>query len=139
MSAPRPITNLPTLLRSLRPVVNPGVYVFTCPLPTALIDPALVIASIREPEGLSLILREDHALRLGISSTFRCAWITLTVPSALDAVGLTAAISSALSAAGIPANVVAGMHHDHLFVPLSDEDRALEVLHRLSTEPASSR
>jgi len=35
---------------------------------------------------------------------------------ALSAVGLTAVFAGALAAAGISANVVAGFHHDHVFV-----------------------
>jgi hypothetical protein len=58
--------------------------------------------------------------------------ITLRVHSALDGVGLTAAFSSELAAAGISCNVVAGYHHDHIFVPDADADRAMAALHALS-------
>jgi hypothetical protein len=54
--------------------------------------------------------------------------ITLTVPSALDGVGLTAAVATALADAGIPCNVVAAFHHDHLFVPAAMAKRAVRVL-----------
>ena len=43
-------------------------------------------------------------------------WITLRVHSALDAVGMTAAFSVALAVAGLSVNVVAGLHHDQVFV-----------------------
>ena len=61
-----------------------------------------------------------------------CAWITLTVHSSLEGVGLTAAVSRALAEADISCNVVAAFHHDHLFVPLKDADRAMKVLRTLS-------
>ena len=51
-------------------------------------------------------------------------WIALRVPSELDAVGLTAAFSAALAVAAISANVVAGLHHDHVFVPAGRAGRA---------------
>lgn len=57
--------------------------------------------------------------------------------SALDGVGLTAAFSSELAGAGISCNVVAGYHHDHLFVPEADAERALAVLRGLSARHRS--
>jgi uncharacterized protein len=63
---------------------------------------------------------------------FTAAWITLNVHSDLAAVGLTAAFSGALGQAGISCNVVAGVHHDHLFVPIDQAQRAMEALHALS-------
>ena len=57
-----------------------------------------------------------------------CVWITLTIHSSLEAVGLTAAVSSALTEANISCNVVAAYYHDHIFVPIADADRAMNVL-----------
>ena len=85
--------------------------------------PADVFAIIREDEGLSAIMP-------GEGGDF--ARITLMVHSALEGVGLTAAVSGALAAAGIACNVVAGFHHDHLFVPWQRREEALAVLQRLS-------
>ena len=48
--------------------------------------------------------------------------------SALAAVGLTAAIATALAKVGISANVIAGYHHDHIFVPWSRRYEALAIL-----------
>ena len=48
------------------------------------------------------------------------------------ALGLTAAFATALTKAGISANVVAAFHHDHIFVPERDAERALETLRALS-------
>jgi len=58
-------------------------------------------------------------------------WLTLSVQSSLEAIGLTAAVSAALTAAGIPCNVLAGTYHDHLLVPESlaaDAERLLTAL-----------
>ena len=55
----------------------------------------------------------------------------MQVHSALDAVGFTAAFSRALSDAGIPSNVVAAHYHDHVFVPATDAERAMQALRAL--------
>ena len=71
--------------------------------------------------------------RYQLSYEYVAAWITLQIHSALDAVGLTAAISRRLTDEGISCNVVAGYHHDHLFVAVEDADRALRALSALSS------
>ncbi|HCH64870.1 MAG TPA: acetyltransferase, partial [Deltaproteobacteria bacterium] len=73
----------------------------------------------------------------GLSVLFRAAWITLTVHSDLQAVGLTAAVASALTAVGVSCNVVAGAHHDHLFVPEGMADRAMAALRDLQEASAA--
>jgi hypothetical protein len=60
------------------------------------------------------------------------SWITLTVHSSLEAVGLTAAFSTALGDAGISCNVLTGLHHDHVLVPVGRRDDAVTVLRELS-------
>jgi SAM-dependent methyltransferase len=65
------------------------------------------------------------------------ACLTLTVPSALDGVGLTAAVAAALAARGIPANVVAALRHDHVFVPEAMAGAALDALHARAAEAAA--
>jgi len=86
---------------------------------------------VREAEGLTLVLPVEQAAAVGLSGTFRCRQITLRVQSALDAVGLTAAFATALGNEGISCNVVAGFHHDHLFVPVADAERAISALEAL--------
>jgi hypothetical protein len=49
----------------------------------------------------------------------------------LPAGGLAAAVSGALAAAGIACNVVAAVHHDHLFVPQDRAAEAMEILRAL--------
>lgn len=83
------------------------------------------IATMREAEGPTVVIAEAAALARGWPVAFRSAWITLRVHSDLAAVGLTAAFSRALRDAGISCNVIAGVHHDHLFVPV---DRAADAM-----------
>lgn len=60
------------------------------------------------------------------------ARVTLSVHSALAAVGLTAAVADVLAARAIPANVVAGYYHDHIFVPYKQRFDALDALQSLA-------
>ncbi|MFC3615946.1 ACT domain-containing protein [Lutimaribacter marinistellae] len=89
-------------------------------------------ASVAEEEGMSLIVPLSHAPDKALP--MRC--ITLRVNSALDGVGLTAAVSGALARADIPANMVAGLHHDHVFVPTEAADKALDILRNLQESGA---
>lgn len=123
------IRDLDILLREMRPALHDGDYVFCC-LPTQEAEEhiGLALCLFRETEGVTLILERTHAERAGLAfgPVMRC--ITLTVHSALEAVGLTAAVSAALTRHGISANVVAAYHHDHIFVPAEDAQRALLAL-----------
>lgn len=123
---------LATLLGSLAPQLNPGTYVFCSLAAGQAPDPQHIIGSFREAEGLSLILAQEQADRLGLDYDYVAAWISLSVHSALSAVGLTAAFAGALAAAGISCNVVAGYYHDHLFVAAADAERAMAVLRQLA-------
>ena len=90
-------------------------------------------ATIEEAEGLTVVLRRADADALGIDYGYVAAWLTLTVHSSLEAVGLTARFASALAAEGIGCNVLAAYHHDHILVDARDRDRALTVLRGLRT------
>lgn len=127
----KPVSNRYRRVRSMDPRRNLGVFVFVSVADPEILRSVDVFATVREREGLSAVLRESDALRLGLPILFRAAWITLTVQSDLHAVGLTAAFSNALGAAGISCNVVAGAYHDHLFVPVARADAALAVLRQL--------
>lgn len=91
------------------------------------------LATIEEAEGTTLVVPVDAVRAAGLPVEFEAAWLTLTVFSALDAVGLTAAFSAALGAVGIPCNVLAGYHHDHLLVPADRADEAITALRSLRT------
>ncbi len=126
--------DLPTLLRALRPQLRPGTYVFTTT--TTVPAGAAPVVTVREDEGLTLVLDQHQADHLGLPYDYAAAWITLRVHSALDAVGLTAAVASTLATAGIACNVVAGYHHDHLFVPAHQAHAALDALNDLAAPDA---
>lgn len=122
------IRDLAALLASLAPTLHEGVYVYTV-VPADVSPSGLApVASVREPEGLTLVVPEAQAVAAGLPVVLRVAWITLTVHSDLQAVGLTAAFAGALGRAGVSCNVVAGAYHDHLFVPVEQAALALAVL-----------
>ena len=116
----------------MRPKLNEGEYVFCALLPSQAIEPADIIGSFKENEGLTVILEKTTADRLGLSYSYIAAWITLTVHSSLEAVGLTAAFSVALAKEGISCNVIAAYYHDHIFVAKDDSLKAMKVLEELS-------
>jgi len=126
--------SLTALLQSLRPVLNPGVFAF-CSLPAGN-EAALpsCLGVFHEAEGTTVIIDEEEAVRRGWPVLFRAAWLTLTVHSELEAVGLTAAVAGALTDAGISCNVVAAVNHDHLFVPAASGESALRVLLKLQQD-----
>ena len=126
-----PLSDLLALLTNMEPVLQPGTYVYVLSDGRADLRDDRVVASMREAEGLSLIVEASYAQQMQLPSRFECAWITLKVHSDLAAVGLTAAFSGALGEAGISCNVVAGLNHDHIFVPVDQAERAMQVLQAL--------
>lgn len=128
-----PVRDLALLLSSMDPVLHDGEFLF-CTLPAGMPMPSQLrpVATISEPEGLTLVLPTAQAANAGLAGTFRCSWITLRVASGLDAVGLTAAVATALTRDGIACNVIAGYHHDHLFVPVDAATSAMAALAALA-------
>lgn len=122
--------DLEKLLSFLQPKLLDDEFVFctTKNISDEAVAQLAPVATYREEEGLSLILTKHAAMQAGFdfSSIFKC--ITLTVHSSLDSVGLTAAVANRLSKYSISANVVAAYYHDHIFVPLSKADHALQLL-----------
>lgn len=125
------LIQLPELLAHLQPTLHEGTYVYATLLPGQAWASGDVVALIQEPEGTSVIVEEARARALGLVPVLRCAWITLAVNSDLEAVGLTAAFSAVLGQAGIGCNVVAGAHHDHIFVPVHQAQAAMTALRQL--------
>ena len=115
------------MIRAMSPRLLPGVFVFRT---VAEPDVARFVREARamfvEDEGVSLVLPGEADDPLAMRQ------ITLEVHSALDGVGLTAAVASALAEQGIPCNMIAGHHHDHVFVPAAVAERAVEVLWQLA-------
>ncbi|MGW2270291.1 ACT domain-containing protein [Streptomyces yangpuensis] len=132
-------SDLRTLLSGMRPELNEGVYVF-CTVPgTTVPAGAAPVATVLEPEGLTLVLRQEDADAAGLAYDYTAGWITLRVHSALDAVGLTAAFATELGAHGLSCNVIAGHHHDHLFVAADRAAEAVALLEDLAVRSGQDR
>ncbi|AUG76943.1 acetyltransferase [Kitasatospora sp. MMS16-BH015] len=127
--------DLRKLLSGMHPVLNPGRYVY-CTLPARVPAGLRPVVTVVEAEGPTVVLAQEEADSLGLPYEYVAAWITLQIHSALAAVGLTAAVATRLADHGISCNVVAGFHHDHLFVAAGDADRAVEALRQLAAEHA---
>jgi hypothetical protein len=122
--------DLARLLVGMSPILDPETYIFVT-VPHGRHRDANPLMRFQEAEGDSLILSQGDADAEKLTGPpFRR--ITLSVHSALEAVGLTAAFSACLTEHGISANVVAGYYHDHIFVPEADADRAMAALQDLS-------
>lgn len=124
--------DLQQLLKSMKPEHNSGDYVFCKVESLEQINLNEVEMFFREKEGITLILKKEIAEILKLEYSVIMAWITLTVHSSLEAVGLTAAFSKALSENGISCNVVAAFYHDHIFVNKKDIGKAMEILSAFS-------
>jgi hypothetical protein len=125
-------TNLSLLLKTMSPKLNEGDFVFCSVADDMQINPADVLGSFREREGLTIIINKNTADSLKLSYTFVASWISLSVHSSLEAVGLTAAFSKALADQGISCNVVAAYYHDHIFVAKNDAEKAMLALRKLT-------
>ena len=112
----------------MKPEHNLGDYVF-CKVETLegiKLDEVEML--FNEKEAITLILKKEIADTLQLEYSVVMSWITLTVHSSLEAVGLTAAFSKALSDKNISCNVVAAYYHDHIFVNKKDMNEAMKVL-----------
>ena len=127
------------LLANLNPTLCPDPWVFTLVAGGApqLPEDHSVFALIREEEGLTAIRRAAPSDDLETLPLF--ARITLQVYSDLEAVGLTAAVSGVLAERNLCANIVAGLNHDHLFVPYGRGDEALQCLKRISAAARAAK
>ncbi|MBC7845931.1 MAG: ACT domain-containing protein [Flavobacterium sp.] len=120
------------LLKSMKPVHNSGEYVFCESKNLENINLEEIEMLFREKEAITLILKREIADKLILDYSFIASWITLSVHSSLEAVGLTAAFSKALADDGISCNVVAAFYHDHIFVDQKDVNKAMMILNTFS-------
>ncbi|WP_175409253.1 ACT domain-containing protein [Streptomyces sp. TRM64462] len=127
--------DLRKLLSGMRPELNPGRYVFTA-VEGGVPSGVTPVVTVAEQEGLTVVARLEEADAAGLAYDYVAGWITLRVHSALEAVGLTAAVARELADAGLSCNVVAGFHHDHLFVPYEHAEQAVAVLQALADRSA---
>ena len=127
-------TDLEKLLQGMKPALNEGEFVF-CIVDSlqraATLNPVCIF---QEHEAVTIIIPKHQADKAALPYSTTCAWITLTIHSSLEAVGLTAAVSKALSDANISCNMVAAYYHDHIFVPVRDAKRAMDVLLELTKQ-----
>ncbi len=126
---PGAVRDLKALLLGLKPKLGARAWIFVALDEGALI-PATAFATVREEEGLCAVLPAE----VGAPGEPRFARITLQVNSDLEAVGLTAAVATALAASGLACNMIAGLNHDHVFVPWDQRGDALKVLEKLSLD-----
>lgn len=121
--------NLTVLLRGMEPVLHDAPYGFA--VWNGGVLQFTPFATVAEDEGLSVVADLAALQGAGLMSE---AWarISLTIHSDLSAVGLTAAFASALAAVGVSANVIAGFHHDHIFVAWDQRHVAMGALQELS-------
>lgn len=124
--------NLEKLLKTMKPKHNIGDYVFCVVANLDTLNLNDIVLVFKETEGITIVIKKELADSLLLKYSFIASWITLTVHSSLDAVGLTAAFSSALSQEGISCNVVAAYYHDHIFVAKKDTEKTMEILNRFS-------
>lgn len=121
-------TDLATMLATLAVDRRPGVFTY---ITVATVLPDLLAqahAIVMEGASTTVVLPVEVAERDGHVVELRLAWLTLTVQSSLEAVGLTAAVSKRLARENISCNVLAGYHHDHLLVPVDRADDAIAAL-----------
>ena len=123
---------LEVLLKNMKPRQNAGDFVFCTVQSLSLINIQDVLFIFKEEEGITLILRKEIADSLNLPYSFISSWITLTVHSSLEAIGLTAAFSKALAEENVSCNVVAAYYHDHIFVDKKDTEKAMTILNRFS-------
>ena len=130
-----PEKDIKALLRNMTPVLNPGEYVFLCieEEPLSQLSAHEILMTFQEEEGKTVIITKAEADRLELSYQVVMSHLTMKVYSDLEATGFTAAMSRALTDHDIPCNVVAGFHHDHIFVPVGMKDEAMLALRGLSS------
>jgi uncharacterized protein len=124
-------TDLSKLLKTLKPAHIPGDYVFCTVTSLNFLDLNEIQCSCKEKEGISIVVQKEYADHVKLQYSAVMAWITLTVHSSLEAVGMTAAFSQALAKEGISCNVVAANYHDHIFVGKASVDKAIKALENL--------
>ena len=124
--------NLDILLKTMKPCLNKGDYVFCTVNDLGSVNQNELLFYFKEKEAITIAVKKEFADESKLEYSTTMAWITLTVHSSLDAVGLTAAFSTALTKENISCNLVAGFYHDHIFVAKKDALKAMDTLRRFA-------
>ncbi|WP_158975076.1 ACT domain-containing protein [Cellulophaga sp. L1A9] len=126
------IKNISALVKGMTPKLNEGTYVFSSVKDATAIPRASILCEFKEAEGTTIIIDKNKADTLNLSYEYEAAWITLTIHSSLEAVGLTALFANELAKHNISCNVIAAYYHDHIFVAVKDAESAMEALTNLA-------
>lgn len=124
-----PVRDGPAMIAQMLPRLDERRWCFVSVTPDRapeLLGSAL--GTFREDEGVSAIV----PAHLAAEDAPVFSRVVLEVFSDLEGVGLTAAVSGALAKAGIACNIVATLHHDHVFVPEGRAAEALGILQELA-------
>ncbi|MBP1164517.1 hypothetical protein JOE44_001401 [Chryseobacterium sp. PvR013] len=121
--------DLSVLIQNMEPVLNTGEFVF-CTVETlnGIPDMEKILFFFREHEAITIVLKRTIADEWKMPYSYISSWITLTIHSSLEAIGLTAAFANALKKENISCNVVAAYFHDHIFIAKEDAEKAMEAL-----------
>lgn len=126
-----PLHDLDEVLSELAPEVG-GIYYFS---PVGELPPGLApFATVQENEGLTVVVTDEQARDFELPAHQPMVRISLGAYTSLEAVGITATVAQTLASRGIACNVVAGYHHDHIFVPLSKSKEAERLLRNLAQQ-----
>ncbi len=133
------VSNIDELISSMRAELLPSVYVFATTRDENVANTVSAIMTFREAEGFTLILTKEEAERLALEFEFPCRMITLNIHSSLEAIGFMSRITTHLAQLDMGVNPVSAFYHDHLFVPETRAQEALNALHDLARKGSSER
>jgi uncharacterized protein len=130
------LADLQGMLRGLEPTLDETPYVFASTPDRSGLETLSGFARglFRRRRRPAFILPSEVARAHGLPAEPRLCRIVLKAHSSLEGVGLTARVSSALASAGVACNIVAALHHDHLFVPEGAATHALGILRSLQRQ-----